>query len=424
MIESLIFLALGVLLAVLAGLLALPAITQRAWRLSEARARLNAPLTRSEAIAERDQLRAQHAVELHRLELRMVKFEDATAELRAKMGRQTTKIFALEEQQKSNMAMIATQDDRIATLRQREGGLEAEISAHQLLEVSMRDDIARASAAQEKLQERFDSLETLSDQRRVEVATLQTTASGFGMTIDSLEVDRARLTRSLSEKTVEAVNLAQALASASRKIDNHSADMIQNQNELVTTRRRVGELESKFSSSEGARESLLREVARLIELLGERDDAIGQAQKTSQVLRAQLEATVASGKAREDSAELQAQIMTTNLAKLEGALNVARSDRASLQHELEQLKSANFVADDSALKQLRKSDGDRALRKAIAKLGAEVLSLADARPAAVLDLRGGSEQEGLDAQSNQNEIKELPHNVARPQKLQPAAGGR
>ena len=424
MIESLIFLALGVLLAVLAGLLALPAITQRAWRLSEARARLNAPLTRSEAIAERDQLRAQHAVELHRLELRMVKFEDATAELRAKMGRQTTKIFALEEQQKSNMAMIATQDDRIATLRQREGGLEAEISAHQLLEVSMRDDIARASAAQEKLQERFDSLETLSDQRRVEVATLQTTASGFGMTIDSLEVDRARLTRSLSEKTVEAVNLAQALASASRKIDNHSADMIQNQNELATTRRRVGELESKFSSSEGARESLLREVARLIELLGERDDAIGQAQKTSQVLRAQLEATVASGKAREDSAELQAQIMTTNLAKLEGALNVARSDRASLQHELEQLKSANFVADDSALKQLRKSDGDRALRKAIAKLGAEVLSLADARPAAALDLRGGSEQVGLDAQSNQNEIKELPHNVARPQKLQPAAGGR
>jgi hypothetical protein len=68
LVEQAMFFLAGLLVAGLAGLLALPAFARRALRLSEARARMLAPMSMKEVVAERDLLRAEHAVEQHRLE--------------------------------------------------------------------------------------------------------------------------------------------------------------------------------------------------------------------------------------------------------------------------------------------------------------------------------------------------------------------
>src|ERR1700722_12208888 len=86
----------GFLVAGLAAMLILPAFWRRALRLSARRARLQAPLSFTEAIAERDQLRAEQAVEHRRLEQRAEALEEAAAGHRIQLGREAARSVALE----------------------------------------------------------------------------------------------------------------------------------------------------------------------------------------------------------------------------------------------------------------------------------------------------------------------------------------
>ena len=97
MIEQAIFTAVGFLTATLLALAAAPAVARRARRLAEARARLLAPLSEAQAIADRDALRAQHAIEIVRLERRLRAAEEAAAARKVEVGRQLLRLVALEE---------------------------------------------------------------------------------------------------------------------------------------------------------------------------------------------------------------------------------------------------------------------------------------------------------------------------------------
>src|SRR5580698_1455152 len=114
------FFLAGLLVAGLAGLLILPAFARRALRLSEARARMLAPLSMKDVIAERDLLRAEHALEQHRLERRIASLQDANAGLRANLGRRDANIVAFEGRTADLLNEIA---EREVDIR----GLEAEL---------------------------------------------------------------------------------------------------------------------------------------------------------------------------------------------------------------------------------------------------------------------------------------------------------
>jgi hypothetical protein len=87
LIEPAMFFFAGLLVSGLAGLLILPAFARRALRLSAARARLLAPLSVKDIVAERDLLRAEHALERHRLERRLATLQEQSALHRADLGR-------------------------------------------------------------------------------------------------------------------------------------------------------------------------------------------------------------------------------------------------------------------------------------------------------------------------------------------------
>src|SRR5579863_9293377 len=95
----------GLLVAGLVMMLILPAFWRRAVRLSERRTRLQQPLSVSEAVAERDQLRAAHSVAERRLERRIEGLQSELAEQRAALGREI-KRAALDEE-KTNLAREA-----------------------------------------------------------------------------------------------------------------------------------------------------------------------------------------------------------------------------------------------------------------------------------------------------------------------------
>src|SRR5947209_16162326 len=90
--------ALGFFVAGLLALLFLPAVQRRAARLAARRLEMQLPLSMEEIVAERDQLRAEFAVERRRIEQKLEAADEAAAAHMGEIGRQTVTINDLTGQ--------------------------------------------------------------------------------------------------------------------------------------------------------------------------------------------------------------------------------------------------------------------------------------------------------------------------------------
>ncbi|MBV8473607.1 MAG: hypothetical protein JO107_17240 [Hyphomicrobiales bacterium] len=319
MIEQAIFSCIGFFVAALLALAATPAITRRARRLAEARARLQAPLTEAQAIAERDALRAQHAVEQLRLEQRLTAVQETSALRLIEIGRLASRMVALNE----DMGEFAAVSAEARDLRSQLGA--AQVALNDL--TAQRDS---ANAALRASEARGIELETRTDEQRARIATMEMRAATFEVRIADAErtaaasaksasAEFARLSHGSDERKQMASRLEADLEAATRQSAKLSAD-------LAAARERVAEAETLLARSEAA-----------LRALEEKNRA--QEEK----LR-----TVAAGP---DRARLEAELA-------EQGREIERS-RAKL----------------AAPRVSGKTAGDQALREAIARLGRDVLRL-------------------------------------------------
>ena len=96
MILDILMFTLGFLVAGLLALAALPAVWRRAMRLSGERLSRLVPLSPQEIAADRDHLRAAHAVDLRRTEQKLEQAETGRAGLMAEASRREDRIAALD----------------------------------------------------------------------------------------------------------------------------------------------------------------------------------------------------------------------------------------------------------------------------------------------------------------------------------------
>jgi chromosome segregation ATPase len=354
LIEQAIFGCIGFLLAALLAVAAVPGITRRARRLAEARGRLLTPLTEAQAIAERDALRAQHAVDRLGMEQRLSEVEDLAARRQIEIGRQSSRIVALEE-------ISAARAAEIGALREEFGALERD--AHELrgqlgaARVALRDltfEIESSAPTPAASQARRLDPETFTDQNRMKIAILETRALGLEVRLADSEraaaaaakaggAKRARLAAALSERTAEAKRLGAELDAATTQGAELAAD-------LAATRARLGEAEALLARSEAAREEALIENARQFARIAERDAALREA-----------------GAAKRDLAE-RLSVLAAAHAVAEGTLLAERAKRAEWRRDVEPARVAETAP-------RRRELSEQTLRKAIARLGREVTRL-------------------------------------------------
>ena len=98
MIQALMLVSLGFLAATLLALLIAPAAWARAVRLTTHRIRNSLPINETEIRAEKDQLRASHAVTVHQLEKKIDRAELSAARQRVELNRREAKIVELEQE--------------------------------------------------------------------------------------------------------------------------------------------------------------------------------------------------------------------------------------------------------------------------------------------------------------------------------------
>ena len=224
MIEQAIFAAVGFLTATLLALAAAPAVARRARRLAEARARLLAPLSEAQAVADRDALRAQHAIEIVRLERRLRAADEAVAIRKVEIGRQFLRLVALEESTTNHAGDLEA-------ARRDANGLRGELGAVQLA-------LADVDNQKRRVEQQLGDSETLAEERRAEIATLQ-------MRRDSLELRLADVERSAEAYAERAAGERDRLKAA------------------------LADAEARLARSETAREEAVlesrRQLARIVE---------------------------------------------------------------------------------------------------------------------------------------------------------------
>src|SRR6201982_2514700 len=141
MIEPIMYLAIGFLLAMLLGLMILPLVHNRAVRLTTRRMEAATPLSMAEIQADKDQLRAEFAMSARRLEMsvdqlknrttsqlaELGKKSDAINRLKIELGEKTATIFALPARDKALKDQLrATEEElsfKLNTMREAERAL-------------------------------------------------------------------------------------------------------------------------------------------------------------------------------------------------------------------------------------------------------------------------------------------------------------
>ena len=188
---------LGVLTAGLLALAALPAVWRRAVRLSTARLSRLVPLSSDEIAAERDHIRAAHAVELRRTEQKLERVDGARAALLSQEGRLTTRIVGLEQEGGLARDRIGVLDAETKDLRRdlneawaNDGA--AALALHAATELAQRRWLEAAVLERDK-----QALEQQVDQYRGSVAALETRLLGANTRNEDLGQDHAALRREL-----------------------------------------------------------------------------------------------------------------------------------------------------------------------------------------------------------------------------------
>lgn len=227
MIEQGLFFGLGVLVAALFWLVMLPAFWRRASRLSRAAIEQSLPLTPNEIAAERDHLRAAHAVRIGQMEHRVAAMRETLVAAKAETGERL-------KTQAGFLDTIAERDRRLAEREAEIAGLETRIATleNTLAEVSMARALAETTSASLEIQRnslttKLNAAMDLAEQRRI--------------LLDETRGQVERLTTSLESETRRNAELrtdVQAREIAMRDLERRAATL---ENDVALAKIRRGE---------------------------------------------------------------------------------------------------------------------------------------------------------------------------------------
>lgn len=375
-IEQIMIFALGFLVAGLLSLLFLPAFWRRAMTLSRRQLEMQMPLSMTEIVAERDQLRAEFAAEQRRLEQRLALAQQDRAAAKLAFGQRGIDMVKLEDALAATRREAAETSALLATAERSIASAEAELSttAKQLYDTDAA--LERRNAAFAELIRRHDALSQLSDEQRMMIAGLETRLSGE-------LANTADLARRLEALRVEATDAREAQRAVARERDQFHADA-----RAAHARRDAlqGELEELARRMEERGAELRRLEREKTRLQSEHDDqarALREERERNLALLERLAGHDRELRAYEEKAAAQADLARAGQAALEGALAAQRreteAERAEIAALRDQLRLARSAKDAGGATAI--SPDYPALRRAIAAIGAEIATLAEEKQA-------------------------------------------
>ena len=353
--------ALGFLIAGLLTLMFLPAIWRRALRLTQRRLEQRLPLSMAEVAAERDQLRAEFAIERRRIEQSNEALVETRAKDLAELTRRGGRIAGLQSDVVTLSARTQQLEAAVKEAEMRAAHAEGVWSA---LEKQVMDSSALAQRRMEDsvaIQRGLLAASDLAETRRVQIAGLETQVEALQAERDDLRRDLAQTKLQLAEKTSAADLFAKErdFTRSDLAAANQRREALQKEFDDLTAR--LGERVAELRDAERAR-------ARLSNELTDQARALEAAHARETDVRAQSEAAFEAHREEMRKNAERAQALRAERDSLQGALEAVRRDAALLRDELNVARHAPAAG----------AREDEVLRQAISDIGAEVLRLTSA----------------------------------------------
>jgi chromosome segregation ATPase len=328
MVEPIMYLAIGFLVAMLFALMIMPLVHNRAVRLTKRRLEAATPLSMAEIQADKDQLRAEFAMSARRLEISVDQLKNKTTHQLADIGKKTDAVNRMKIELGEKNETIFALEAREAVVKEQLAKTEADFAAKTEALRATEQVLAERQADLAKLTHELSDRTMLADRRQVELIAAHAHIDALKNQIADAAKEFATSQQQLAFQRTEFDTASAELAEARARVENLSHRVADLDRQLVT---QVREAET-LGGRAGALET---ELGAQTKALAEREFENGQlrqateaAERVAQDLRVQV-AALAGGSKSPVIDRLQSE-----KAAAEEALRAARDERAQLQREL------------------------------------------------------------------------------------------
>ncbi len=365
MVETALFILLGIFLTLLVMLMILPMIWRRAVRLTQKRILGEMPISHAELKAEKDMQRAELAIEQRRLEVALdVQSEDLSNskfkvhQLNNTLSQRDTSIENHKETISDLEAKLATEQENFSTQK-----TELE-ETNQTLDQA-REDIADLNEEKTGLQQDIMHLETSQSEQKVELVAQLTQ-------LESLRQEVAELTREKQSEIDARSNAESQLAQRDTELDRSRERLDKNEEKLHSLQAELADKDAELAS---AAQRLERSKERA-EHQKDGDNAARFAETEARRIEAEAKIAALTVKLESqqqlDEAGNNAATVIEDLNKtkreLETQLSDSKDEISALEQKLDELRKAKDIfAADSKL-----SPKEHQLRSEIKNIAAKI----------------------------------------------------
>ncbi|MCC6886919.1 MAG: hypothetical protein IT536_00060 [Hyphomicrobiales bacterium] len=318
MIEPIMYVAIGFLVACMLVIGIIPVVHARAVRLTTRRLEAVTPMSMAEIQADKDQLRAEFAMTTRRLEMSVDQMKAKTTTQLAELGKKSEAIgrikLELTEKTAALDALEAKEkqltEELIETQRQRDEKAAALEQAERHLEETRTKLATTASGA--------NDMALSIDSQRIELVTARAQIEVLKVQLENVEKEKEDLQQRLAGEAATAEIVSSRLAEEAGKADNATG--------------RIAELERLLIAQTTEAEVLGRQVQELVARIDEQDRFLIERDHASETLHAE------AGTAQKVIADLRAELADAENRRL-ASLASLEAERAALANQLKQAQA-------------------------------------------------------------------------------------
>jgi chromosome segregation ATPase len=363
MIEPIMYLAIGFLVAMLCALMVVPLVHNRAVRLTTRRLEAATPLSMAEIQADKDQLRAEFAMSARRLEMsveqlknkttsqlaELGKKSDAINRMKIEIGEKNATIFALEAREKAVKEQLRATEEEFAVKT------EALRAAEQAL-TDKQGDLSRINS---ELSDRSQ----VAESRQAELVAVRAQIEELKSRVGDAEKEFATTQTRLTQERKDSETATRELGDARSRVENLSQRVTDLDRQLIVQVKEAEMLSNRVNDLEAR-------LATQGKLLAERDYENNQLRQSTSV----SERTI--GELRDEIAAMNGvkspivEKLRNEKAAVEEQLRLARDERAKLQRDI------NAIQQQAESSWATERMENALLRERINDIAAEVAKLA------------------------------------------------
>jgi chromosome segregation ATPase len=331
MIEPIMFIGIGFLIAGLLLIGAIPMVHARAVRLTHRRLEAMTPMSMAEIHADKDQLRAEFAMSTRRLEMSVDQMKAKTSSQLAEIGKKSEAVGRLKLELGEKAAALLGAEAKVNSLTEELQGTQNELAARTGSLQETERTLAERTAEVAKVTAQLNDSSMRADSQRVELVTLQAQAEVLKGQIEGYEQEIKSLQGRLETQTANLETANRQLSEERVKNDTHAVRIKEFENQLVvqTTEaeilsRRVQELLARLDEHE--------------RLATERESAAEQYRnQVAAGAKAQADAHAAFAE-RENSHRVANETLSAAKAQAEEQLAQLSQERDQLRREIVTMK--------------------------------------------------------------------------------------